>query len=135
MPADDLLHLEQSILAHALEATYLRCMTDYFNTNFADAASMGKYTSRLLKLTNTLLNFFMEVPQSQKAPMCESIPRFDLLLEFVTQMLNSFSAEQIAIRALELVKVDDRRLDDTIVTRFENKFLNEASKTRQSNNN
>ena len=45
-------------------------------------------------------------------------------------MLNQFSAEQIAIRALELVKVEDRRADDTTVTRFENKFLNEASKTR-----
>lgn len=84
LPADDLLHLEQSILVQALESTYMRCMTDYFNTGYADAASMGKYTSRLLKLTNTLLNFFLEIPQSQKAPMCESIPRFDLLLEFIT---------------------------------------------------
>ena len=78
-------------------------MEDYFNTSYIDAASMGKYTTRLLKLTRALLGHFMEVPQSQKASLCEPFPRFDLMLEFLSRILNCLSIDQICLQALELV--------------------------------
>ena len=68
-------------------------MTEYFNISFVDASSVGSFTARLLKLTRVLLQHFLEVPQSQKAPLCEPIPRFDTLLEFIKQVLNHFNAE------------------------------------------
>ena len=88
-------------------------MLDYFNTSFIDAASMGKLTMRLFKLTRVLLNHFLEVPQSQKAPLCEPFPRFDLMLEFLRQGLNHFSVDQICTSALELIQVEETRPDGT----------------------
>ena len=96
---------------------------------------MGTFTARCLKLTRTLLNHFLEVPQSQKAPLCEPIPRFDMFLEFVTELLDQFSVENICIKALELVQIEERRPDGSVLTQFENKFLNEARETRQVNPN
>ena len=58
--------------------------------------------------------------------MCEPLPRFDKLLEFITQILNQFSVEQICIKALELTSVEERRPDGTIHTRLQNKFLHQA---------
>ena len=62
LPDDLKLEFERSLLANSLEQVYFKCMVDYFNTGFIDAASMGKLTTRLFKLTRVLLNHFLEVP-------------------------------------------------------------------------
>ena len=63
---------------------------------------MGKFTARLLKLTRRLVDLYSDVPQSQKSPLCEPMPKFDLLMGYVQEALNTLSVEQIAIRALDL---------------------------------
>jgi len=65
-------------------------MLEYFNISFADAASIGNLTARLLKLTRVLLDHFLEISQSQKAPLCESMPRFNFLLELISNIVNQF---------------------------------------------
>ena len=39
------------------------------------------------------------------------------------------------MRALELAQVEERRPEGTLVTRFENRHLNDASKVRLGNSN
>ena len=56
------------------------------------------------------------------------MPRFDLLLGYVTQVLNAVNVEQIAIRALDLAQSEERRPDGSITTSLENKWLNQASR-------
>ena len=60
------------------------------------------------------------------------MPRFDLLLVYVTQVLNSYKVEQIAIRALDLAQAEEKRPDGSIVTSLENKWFNKACKERQA---
>ena len=131
LPDDQMIEFERSLFASSLEQIYFRCMEDYFNTSYIDAASMGKYTTRLLKLTRALLNHFMELPQSQKASLCEPLPRFDLMLEFLSRILNCLSIDQICMQALELVQVEQIRPDGRLQTSLENKFVSQALKNRQ----
>ena len=63
-------------------------MAEYFTLQFADAAAMGSLTARLLKLTRILLDHFNEVPQSQKAPLCEPLPGYDVLLATLKPLLD-----------------------------------------------
>ena len=53
----------------------------------------------------------------------------------MTELLDQFSVENICIKALELVQIEERRPDGSVLTQFENKFLNEARETRQVNPN
>ena len=82
------IEFDSSLIVGSLEQIYFFCMEDYFNTSYIDAASMGKYTSMLMKLTRALLSHFMEVPQSMKAPLCEPFPRFDFMFDFISRILN-----------------------------------------------
>ena len=59
---EGLLSIETSILAHALEQTYCKCVEEYFSLSYADTASMGNFTARILKLTRILLELFTDVP-------------------------------------------------------------------------
>ena len=54
------------------------------------------------------------------------------MLEFITQILNQVSVEQICIKLLALVEVEDRRADGSTKTRFENKFVRDATSERFS---
>ena len=110
-------------------------MAEYFALQFADVAAMGSLTARLLKLTWILLDHFSEVPQSQKAPLCEPLPGFDELLEILKPLLDRAPVQRICMGALELAQVEERRPAGTLVTRFENRHLHDASKVRQSNSN
>lgn len=105
-------------------------MEDYFNTSYIDAASMGKYTSMLMKLTRALLSHFMEVPQSMKAPLCEPFPRFDFLFDFISRILNCLQIDQVCSQALELIQVEHVKPDGGLSIRLENKFLSQALKNR-----
>ena len=62
------------------------------------------------------------------------MPCFDMLLVFVCDLLNQFSVEQICTKVLELTSVEDRRLNGTLATHFENRILHEAlvKRTAQS---
>lgn len=47
-------------------------------------------------------------------------------------ILNQFSVEQICIKTLELVQVEERKPNGTVTTRFENKFIHEALHSENS---
>lgn len=88
LPEEQAIEFERSLFGSSLERVYFDCMLNYFGTSFIDAASLSKFTTRLCKLTRILLRHFDEIPQSQKAPLCEPLPRFDLMLEFIYRILN-----------------------------------------------
>ena len=55
-------NLMDSFLAQALNRFYKTSMEYYRSLKFLDAASMGRFTARLLKLTCILLDHFTEIP-------------------------------------------------------------------------
>ena len=59
---DKRMTLDNSLIISALEKIYLSCMSQYFNMQFSDAAAIGSFTKRVLKLTRVLLELFLEVP-------------------------------------------------------------------------
>jgi len=56
------LAMEHSLPLAALRHIYRPCMTEYFAMAFVDAAAVGSFTARALKLTRVLLEHFLEVP-------------------------------------------------------------------------
>ena len=96
-----------SFLAQALYGFYKLVLEHYQELKFVDAASMGTFTARLLKLTRTLLDHFTEIPQSQKAPLLQPMPRFDLLLAAISDILNQVPVEQLCREPLVIVPVKD----------------------------
>ena len=85
---EELMSMDRSFIFSALHRIYLSCMRGFFNMQFADGDAAGNFMTRAFKLTRVLLEHFSEVPQSQKAPLIEPTPRFDLMLEFLKDMLN-----------------------------------------------
>ena len=126
-------NLMDSFLAHSLINYYKKCMDNWQSLQFQDAASMGSFMARLLKLTRILLDQFTEIPQSQKAPLFQPLPRFDLLLTAIVEVLNQVPIEQLCRAPLEIVSVKDHsNFGSSQLTRLENKFLHEALNSNQS---
>ena len=100
-------------------------MEHYFSLEHTSLGSFGSLSSRALKLTSLLLKHFVDIPMSQKAPLLEPLPKFDIILELIVLILNNCKVDQICIKTLELVSTD---IDQSLGTKSKlvNKYLHTA---------
>jgi hypothetical protein len=97
----DRIRLDQSFLANSLRYVYTPLMKNYDLFKFETPKSFLLFTERLLKLTDTLLNRFKQVPDNgQKLLVSHAMPHFDLFYEEIFKATNLSQLYEIPLKFL-----------------------------------
>jgi hypothetical protein len=63
------IQVQLSFLASSLEMVYIQMLQSFQQLSWKSHAALGTFLYRLFKLTRLLLEKFLDVPQTQKAPL------------------------------------------------------------------